>query len=83
MKYTSLIEGQRYLFYYTGNSKTFRATFVKTISNGRCETIIMKNRDNTTYSWSIISDLIEKIESLSEIIDILPNDILLMIDNYL
>ena len=80
-----LIKGQRYLFYYTDEKRgTFRANFVKIIHKGLYMTLILDQRDNMHHTqWSINMNLIQKIVSLSKIIDILPEDILLLIDMYL
>ena len=77
-----LIKGQRYLFYYTDKERgTFRANFIKIIHNGLYMTLIVHQRDNMRHTqWSIDMKIIKQIVSLSKIIDILPEDILLLID---
>ena len=81
----NLIKGQRYLFYYTDEHRaTFRANFIKITHKDLYMTLIVDKRDNIRHTkWSIDMKIIKKIVSLSEIIDILPEDILLLIDMYL
>lgn len=96
MKLTELVVNQRYLFYYK-NAKdtgdiTFRANFVKLFTNGNLSSLAvtsyyskkLPNEDIKTV-WSIDADMISAVESLSNIIGgncVLPDDILLEIDNY-
>jgi len=80
-----LISGQRYLFYYENEENgTFRANFIKILHSPYCRTIIVNHRENSkSTEWCIDSKLILKITSLSDIIHILPEEILRIIDNYL
>jgi hypothetical protein len=87
-----LIPGQRYLFHescYEGQQPScFRANFVE-VSNTRLLVDFYEscNRKLEKGKWSIPVQWIVKVETLDDILDhdtsvILPNDILLEIDNY-
>jgi len=98
MDLNNLYPNQRYLFHYkksknNENDATFRANFIKASTNGEITTIIVncyvsKNypNDPKTTRRSIDADLLSKIESLPDIIGngcVLPDDVLLEIDDYL
>jgi hypothetical protein len=96
MKLTELLPNQRYLFYYKSakdaSETTFRANFIKLFTNGNISSLLVtsyysKKRPNENIKaiWSIDADMISDVESLSNIIDgkcVLPDDVLLEIDNY-
>ena len=96
MNLQNLFPNQRYLFHYKSSNKEdvslFRANFVKLIINGNNKSLIVNSYHSEKYQheyvktiWSIDANLILKIETLSNIIRdkcLLPEDILLEIDNY-
>jgi hypothetical protein len=96
MEINSLLTNQRYLFHYTkGYTKcgsTFRANFIKLSKNGKYRNLMVNGYHSKKYQheniktvWSIDVNLITKVEALPKILQnkcVLPDDILLEIDNY-
>ena len=91
----NLIEGNRYMFYYKegayNKSTWFRAIFVSLVKYNQYETLIVKKYDPSdgprkNEIWYITTELISHCESLPDILKnqrcILPDDVLLEIDNY-
>ena len=97
MNLQSLHPNQRYLFHYRpsdqNNEDAFRANFVKIIINGNNKSLIVDSYHSEKYQheyvktiWSIDSNLISKVETLPDIVGdkfVLPDDVLLEIDNYI
>lgn len=90
MNTTNLRKGQRYLFYeqkpYEENETIFRANFVNLYETSK--TLIINNSETERCKNTHVSiplDWITKIETLEDITrgkSILPQEILLMIDEY-
>jgi len=90
MNTTNLRKGQRYLFYekrpYEENETIFRANFVNLYETSK--TLIINNSETETCAKTQISiplEWIQKIDTLEDITCgkiILPQEILLMIDEY-
>ena len=93
MNFTELRPDQRYLFYYKNdeNEPMFRANFVKLFVHNNWQTLIVSAYESKKHPneskktrWSIDTNMIEKIETVSKIVGdsyILPDDVLLEIDN--
>ena len=97
MKLTQLIPGQRYLFHYKSKQpddiNNFRANFIGFIKHGKIITIQVNDYEpqdlmygsNKTI-WSIDTDKLSKVESLSEIMyytSKLNDDVLNIIDTFI
>jgi hypothetical protein len=98
MNLSELRENQRYLFHYKNknlndNSETmFRANFVKLFVHEKWNSLIVNNYESNKYPneskktwWSIDTNMIESVENLPNILGnscLLPEDVLLEIDNY-
>jgi hypothetical protein len=89
MQFSQLKSGQRYLFYKnTGHETTqFRANFIDIIENTlRVSHYFENNIERQSLMTTMPSNWITKIETLNDItknqILLLPEDILLMIDDY-
>ena len=92
MDINALLANQRYLFHYNKDGSTFRANFVKLLINENCRYLIVNGYHSKEYQheniktvWSIDVNLISKVEALPEILQnkcVLPDDVLLEIDNY-
>lgn len=94
MDINALLTNQRYLFHYKKDEdeSTFRANFVKLSKNENCRHLIVNCYHSKKYQyeniktvWSIDVNLISKVEALPEILQnkcVLPDDVLLEIDNY-
>jgi hypothetical protein len=96
MNLTELRPNQRYLFHYKNSHQQddplFRANFVKLLINGKYSYLIVNGYHSKRYQnektrtvWSIDTNLISKVDSLSDIIGencVLPDDVLIEIDNY-
>jgi len=91
--FENLRKGQRYMFYYKDDYTTaFRATFVHLFEYNKYKTLIVNKKDvplpktNKTETWYIAMELISRYETLPDILSnekcILPDDVLLEIDNY-
>lgn len=95
MNFTELCPDQRYLFYYKNDENdepVFRANFVKLFVHNNWQTLIVNayeskkhpNESKKTW-WSIDTNMILKVDTLPNIVGdsyLLPDDILLEIDNY-
>lgn len=91
MNLHKLIPDQRYLFHYVDNT-VFRANFVELIVNSKLTTLIVNNYEGNRHPnerkqtlMSIDTNMISKVESLKEMLQtdcLIPDDILLVIDNY-
>lgn len=94
MNLSDLRPNKRYTFHYkkpnSEDDATFRANFIQVFKHDRWSTLIVKNYESKKYPmdtarWSIDVSLISSIESLPNIIGdtiVLPDDVLLEIDNY-
>jgi len=96
MNLTDLRPNQRYLFHYKDSCQhdepMFRANFVKLFVHSNYKILIVNGYHSKKYQsenirtvWSIDAKLISKVENLSDIVGekcVLPDDILLEIDNY-
>ena len=91
-----LLPNQRYLFYYKHPNNRqhpmFRANFIKLVVHGNSRHLLVNSYHSTKYQyeatrtvWSIDTNLISKVETLPDILGnncVLPDDVLLEIDNY-
>lgn len=96
MSLSDLRPNQRYLFHYKNphnkDDSTFRANFVQLFVREKWITLIVDGYESKKYPneqkktwWSIDINLVSTIESLPNILNnkcVLPDDILLDIDNY-
>jgi hypothetical protein len=96
MDLIELRPNQRYLFYYknadNADELVFRANFVRLFVHGDCSTVVVNCYESKKFPseskqtwWSIDINLISKIETLPNILGnvcLLPDDVLLEIDNY-
>lgn len=88
--FDKLRKGQRYTFYYKDDhTKSFRATFAHLFEYNKYKTLIVIQKDvllPKTETWYIAMDLMSRYETLPDILNnekcILPDDVLLEIDNY-
>lgn len=91
MDFENLRTGQRYLFHYKGNSRMFRANFVHLFEHNNYKTLIVKKYESNNYGphnpeiWYISLELVSHYETLCDIMksSILPDDVLLEIDNFM
>jgi hypothetical protein len=96
MELNNLRPNQRYLFHYKNTDNedevSFRANFVRLFVHGKFSNIVVNCYESKKYPneskktwWSIDINLISKIETLPNIVGnvcLLPDDVLLEIDNY-
>jgi len=95
--FENLVKGQRYMFHYKDTFKgdermAFRATFVHLFEYNKYKTLIVNKKDvpdpktNKAEIWYLAMDLMSHYETLPDILInekcILPDDVLLEIDNY-
>lgn len=96
MNLTELRPNQRYLFYYKNTKNNdeimFRANFVKLCVHPKFSNLVVNSyysekypNENKKTWWAIDTNMISTVETLPNIIGnygLLPDDILLEIDNY-
>ena len=94
MDISKLRPGQRYLFHYKrdNESEWFRANYITLVIYGKYKTLIVDKYENETTTmnlnqqWCISSEMISKVETLPCLLKdndvVLPDDVLLLVDNY-
>lgn len=91
MDFENLRTGQRYLFHYKDKPRMFRANFVHLFEHNNFKTLIVKKYESNNYDprdtsiWYISLELVSHYETLCDIMKsgILPDDVLLEIDNFM
>jgi hypothetical protein len=96
MKLDELLTNQRYLFHYKKpndyDDAIFRGNFIKLcIRRNSCFLVVNRYHskkyphENVKTFWAIDANMISNVESLPNLVDnncVLPDDVLLEIDNY-
>jgi hypothetical protein len=94
MDISELRPGQRYLFHYKRENERewFRANFITLVTYGNYKTLIVDKYENETnpmnpgQQWCISLEMISKVETLPCLLKsgdvVLPDDVLLLVDNY-
>jgi hypothetical protein len=96
MKLDQLLTNQRYLFHFKNindqDDAMFRGNFIKLCARKTSCFIVVNGyhskkypRENVKTFWAIDTNMISNVESLTNLVDsncVLPDDVLLEIDNY-